>query len=159
MKNPQNYGLEPLRMWVPMVPTTWALGLMRFVRGTSLPVIFPQLFDPHLLEFHWNPPWLPCRIFRGIFLGQNWGFVEVHQWSFFFFNESSSMDVKSPHFPSLGGLVTMFFFRERNSWSCFVGQSVAKFSLRFWVTQLAAWIQLHFHSIFCHQKSTTDPEV
>ena len=31
----------------------------------------------------------------------------------------------------LGGMVTMSVFRARNSWSCFVGQSVAKFSLRF----------------------------
>ena len=71
----------------------------------------------------------------GFVVGFFWDKTEV-LWKFtnglsFFLNESSSMDVKSPHFPSLGGYGDDVFFRERNSWSCFVGQSVAKFSLRF----------------------------
>ena len=183
IKNPKNDGLEPLRN----VASQWcllpgALGLMRFVRGTSLPVIFPQVVNhPHLLEFHWNPPWLRVADFSWDFLGQNWGFggrspsqhssqcplgnvrpvtrhagflrarVDVHQ-CFFFRKFIHGCEITT--FSSLGGIVTMSFFRERNSWSCFMGKAWQSFPSGFespnWLHELSATLPLNFLSSKVH---------
>ena len=79
-------------------------------------------------------------------LGQNWGFVEGFFQKFIHGCEITTCS-------GLGGMVTMSVFRARNSWSCFVGQSVAKFSLRLWVTRLAAWIISYTSTQICVLKS------
>ena len=139
-----------------MVPTTW---------GPGSDEIRPRHFSSGDFSTGGKPPasaGIPLEpamtsssgFFVGIFLGQNWGFCGSSPMFFSFVFESLFHGCEITTFSSLAGMVTMSFFRERNSWSCFMGKAWQSFPSGFespnWLHELSATLPLNFLSSKVH---------